>query len=252
MSLKERKRRGHSRYYLFFVLSLVTLIGVVGGVYYLLRSLDILKVDKILISGNKATDISLIRKVTDKYLGVNLLSVPSATLKHELLRFSRVKDVKIRKSLLHTLNVSLTERQGAVYLRTVEGDLYPIDDDAIVLAKYDQVYNEDLPVFSTHFKNAQLKAGGKVKSTAVGQVLRLHKRISHEAADFMPRVSEYYLVDSTVYIVDAITGTRIIPPKEDLAAQLKRYIFVSENGNIGNHKLLDLRFDKQVVVKTEL
>lgn len=249
--MRERKRRGHSRYYLFVVLSLIGLIGLSGGVYYLLRSLDVLRVEKILVSGNKATDISLIRKVTDKYLGVNLLAVPGSTLKQELLRFSRVKDVKIRKSLLHTLKVNITERQGAIYLRTVEGDLYPIDEDAVILARYDQIYNEDLPVFSSHFSNVQLKAGKKIKSPGVSRVLQFHKQLSHEAADFLPRVSEYYLVDNTVYIIDAISGTRIIPPKEDLAAQLKRYLFVSENGNIGNHKLLDLRFDKQVVVKAD-
>lgn len=249
--MRERKRRGHSRYYLFFVLSLVTLLGVVGGVYYLLRSLDILRVEKILITGNKATDISLIRKVTDNYLGVNLLAVPTAALKHDLLRFSRVKDVRIRKTLLHTLKVQLTERQGAIYLRTVEGDLYPVDEDCVILARYDLIYNEDLPVFSTHFSNAQLKAGKKIKSAGLSRVLQFHKQLSHEAADFLPRVSEYYLVDNTVYMIDAISGTRIIPPKVDLAAQIKRYLFVSENGNIGNHKLLDLRFDKQVVVKAE-
>lgn len=249
--MRERKRRGHSRYYLFFVLSLITLLGVVGGVYYLARSLDILKVEKINISGNKATDTALIRKVTDKYIGVNLLAVSSSALKHELEKFSRVREVKIRKSLLHTLNVKLTERQGAIYLRSLEGDLYPVDEDAIILARYDLIYNEDLPVFSTHFTNAQFKAGRKIKSPGINRVLQFHKQISHEAADFLPRISEYYLVDNTVYIIDAISGTRIIPPKVDLAAQLKRYLFVSENGNIGNHKLLDLRFDKQVVVKAE-
>ena len=70
-----------------------------------------------------------------------------------------------------------------------------------------------------------------------------------EAPDFLPQISEYYLIDNTINIIDAKTGTRIIPSEEDFATQISRYRFVQENGNINRNSVVDLRFKNQVVVK---
>lgn len=251
MNSRDRKRRGHSRYYVYFVLSLVALVLVGGAIFYLLRSLSIFDVKKIEVSGNHAVGDSLIAKFTGKYVGQNLFSVPTHTLKKELTSLSRVKSVRIRKRLMHTLNVAITERQGILYIKTLEGDLFPVDESGIVLTRYGKVYIEDLPIMSTYFSTAKLRPGIRLKGKDLDRVLTFHKKLMHDAADFVPRVSEYYVIDNTIYMIDANTGMRIIPGDEDLQAQLRRYIFVLENGNIGNHKLLDLRYSKQVVVKAE-
>jgi len=251
MSSLDRKRRGHSRYYAYFILALVLLTFIGGGVYYLLRSLSIFDVRNIEVSGNHAVSDSMIQHITQKYLGQNLIAVSSRQLKKDVLSLSRVKGVIVKKKLMHTLSIAIVERMGAIYVKSMEGDLFPVDEDAIVLTGYGKVYSEDLPVMSTFFSSKQLKPGIKLKSKELTKVLAFHKRLSHEASDVLPRVSEYYVVDNTIYMIDANTGMRIIPGDEDLSAQLRRYIFVLENGNIGNHKLLDLRYNKQVVVKAD-
>ncbi len=244
-----RKRRGNSRYYLFFFVSLlvVTILGV--GTWLALTNLNWFQLKKINITGNTAIPDSLILKATSRYIGMNLLSIPSSEVKHDLKRFSRVKDIKLRKKLLHTLDITVTERKGIIYLKSFEGDLYPIDAEGVVLAKYSTVYTEDIPIFSTYYIGKQLKAGIRLKKPGLTRILNLHQRIAKEAPDFLPLISEYYLVDNTVNIIDAKHGTRIIPSDEDLASQLKRYIFVQDNGNIDRRSVVDLRFKNQVVVK---
>lgn len=249
--MKERKRRGHSRYYLFFFLALIA-IGALGtGVYYLLRNLTVLELQKIEISGNKSVPDSLLNKVLKPYLGQNLLAVETKQVRKSLMAFSRIDEIKIRKSLLHTLKIEIKERSGVLYLKTVEGDLFPIDSEARVLTRYTNVLGEDLPVISSFFHSSQIKNGLKLNSPELKRVLALNARIMRDYPEFMPRISEYYTIDNTIYIVDMETGTRLIPPDEGLADQLRRYLFVQENGNIGNHKLVDLRYLNQVVVKAD-
>ena len=244
-----RKRRGNSRYYLYFIVSLICLtgLGILG--WYALTHVHLFDLQKVVVSGNTAIPDSLIQKVASTYLGANLLSIPNSELKQKLFHFSRVKEVKLRKRLLHTLQVEITERKGMLYLKTMEGDLFPVDGDGIILAQYSLVYTEDLPIYSTYFSSAQLKAGQRLKKPSLSRVLGLHKRILKEAPGFAPYISEYYLIDNTVNIVDARHGTRIIPSEDDLAHQLKRYLFVQENGNINRKGIVDLRFKNQVVVK---
>ncbi len=244
-----RKRRGNSRYYLFFLVSLLLISGFGYGLWYALTHVNIFSTQNLVISGNAAIPDSLIQKVVAPYMGSNLLAIPSAQIKDRLKQYSRVGEVKIRKKLLHTLQLQITERKGLIYVKSFEGDLFPVDAQGIVLAQYSPVYTEDLPIFSTYFSSKSLKPGTKLKKPALNRILALHLRIAREAPGFLPYISEYYLIDNTVNIVDARHGTRIIPSETDLARQLKRYLFVQDNGNINRRGVVDLRYKNQVVVK---
>jgi len=246
---KNRKRRGNSRYFLFFLLALFLLTGLGFLSWYALTHVGLFALQQVVVTGNTAIPDSLIQTVATPYLGANLLAIPGRELKAKINRFSRVKEVKLHKRLLHTLKIDLVERKGMLYIKTLEGDLFPVDSEGIILAKYSTIYTEDLPIFSTYFSSNQLKAGVRLKKPALTRILALHKRIMKEAPGFVPYVSEYYLIDNTVNIVDAVHGTRIIPSEDDLARQLKRYLFVQENGNINRKGIVDLRFKNQVVVK---
>lgn len=249
MSKRERKRRGNSRYYLFFFVSLVIVTSVGIATWYALTHVNMFVLNKISISGNAVIPDSLIQKTVTPYLGMNLLAIPTRDVKTKLMHFSRIKDVKLHKKLLHTLHLEITERKGLLYLKSYEGDLFPIDAEGVVLARYTNVYKEDIPIYSTYILGKQLKPGLKLKKPSLTRVIALHQRIAKEAPDFISHISEYYLIDNTINIVDAKYGTRIIPSDEDLASQLKRYLFVQDNGNIDRRSVVDLRYKNQVVVK---
>ena len=244
-----RKRRGSSRYYLYFLLLLVALGGLGTGVYFLLSNLPLLNLAKIQVSGNDCVADSLIRKMVQPYLGQNLLILPAGEISNHVKKYARVKDVKIRRRLPNTLRVAITERKGFLYIKSLEGDLFPIDENAVILEKYSNVYGENLPVVGVLISDARLKPGKRIKSASLARVLAMHKKIVHDAPDFLPNISEYYTIDNTVYIIDARNGMRLIPGSENIARQFSRYQFVQDNGNVSRHAVLDLRFADQVVVK---
>jgi len=247
--MREKKRRGHSRYYLFFVLCLMAVIALGTGAVYAFRHLSVFELKSISISGNLAVPDSLIYKTTNHYLGTNLFRISKSELRRDLQRISRVKDVKIRKHLLNKLSLQISEREGLLYVKSFEGNLYPIDEDAIVLTRFSKVYREDLPIYSSYYKDSQFKPGVKLTKPDLLRIVALHQRVRTEAPDYLSYISEYYMIDNTINIIDARYGTRIIPGEDNMATQLRRYQFVQDNGNISRKSVVDLRFDNQVVVK---
>jgi cell division septal protein FtsQ len=244
-----RKRRGNSRYFLFFLIALIGIAALGSGVYYLLMNVSWLNIQDVQITGNTSLPDSLITALADSYKGQNILSVTEKEVRQSLSAFARIRDVEVRKHLPGILKVMLRERQGILYLKSTEGDLFPVDGDGLVLERYDTVYREDLPVLTTYFTNAQLKPGTIMKKAPVTKVLALHKAITAQYPEFLPVISEYYMIDNTIHIVDSRYGTRIIPAEAQIADQLRRYLFVQDNGNINRNSLVDLRFARQVVVK---
>lgn len=244
-----RKRRGNSRYVLFLVLALIGIAALGSGVYYLLMNVSWLNVKSVQITGNTCVPDSLVQALGKSFEGKNILSVYARDIKKSLSKFARVKDVEVHKRLPSTLKITLHERQGMLYLKSTEGDLFPVDSDGVVLEQYGNIYREDLPVLTTYLTNAQLKPGKLMKKPPISKVIALHKAIMAQYPEFVPIISEYYMIDNTIHIVDARYGTRIIPAETQIADQLRRYLFVQDNGNIDRNSLVDLRFTKQVVVK---
>lgn len=247
--MKERKRRGNSRYYLYFSLCLLGVIALGIGSWYALRHLPVLDVKNIALQGNVAVPDSLILAHCEEYLGMNLFKVPKSAIKEDLGKISRIKHLKVKRQLFSTIKIDVTERNGVLYVKSFEGNLYPIDSEAIVMERYSPVYREDIPIYSSYYKDAQLKPGVRLAKPDLARILKMHMRIMQDASEYLPIISEYYMIDDTINIIDSRHGTRIIPGETDIANQLRRYQFVQDNGNIARRSVVDLRFDNQVVVK---
>ncbi|MCK9556753.1 MAG: FtsQ-type POTRA domain-containing protein [Candidatus Cloacimonetes bacterium] len=247
--MKERKRRGNSRYYLYFSLCMLAVMAVGYGCWYALRHLPFFEVDQIIVEGNTAVPDSLIISQCESYVGMNLFRVPKKEIKNKLGKISRIKSLKVKRHLLSTIEIQINERKGILYVKSFEGDLYPIDTEAIVLERYGKVYQEDIPIYSSYYTDNQLKAGVKLAKPDLNRILKTHLMIMQQAPDYLPIISEYYMIDNTINIIDARYGTRIIPGETDFSDQLRRYQFVQDNGNISRRSVVDLRYDNQVVVK---
>lgn len=245
-----RKRRGHSRYFIYFILMLIGLAAFVYGAYYLFSTVSWFNIEQIQISGNSTVSDSLLIQATQSFNGKNLFSISKDEVISKVKKFSRIKDVKVQRRLFHTLNIIVTERKSCLYVKTLEGDLFPIDDEGVVLEKFGSVYNENLPIVNLLINNADIHPGKPIKNASLAKILEVHHQIKTESPEFLSNISEYYTINNTVYIIDARNGLRFIPSTQNLARQLSRYEFVKDNGNVSNNAILDLRFDNQVVVKS--
>ncbi len=252
MTETRRKRRGHSRFIVFFILLLAGLLCLSWIGYRTLCQADWLNVKTIRVAGNSYVSAQNIRALLQDYTGSNLVAISSSDIKDELYKIKRIKKAEIVRLYPSTLKIKVTERKGFVYLKSTDGDLFPIDENGLILEYAAFPSGEDIPVVNTTIPSRRFLVGKIVQYPFLTRVLALQDQIMQEQPDFLKSVSEYYEDKGLIVIVDAKYGTRIIAGDENLKDQLRRYQFVQENGTIDKDKIFDLRFQNQVVVRQEI
>jgi len=246
---KARKRRGNSRYYWILVVVLLCLSAASLGIYQLLTTVSWFNISSISVKGNHHIQASRILELAEYCRGQNLIALNTRPLQDSIRQIARIEDVIIQKRLMRSLIINITERQGFLYVISIEGDLYPIDQNGIILEKTGLVNVEDLPVVQSFLPNKKFIPGMVLNQAPIMKVLQTHKRIMDEYPEFSPHISEYYVLDEVVHFIDSRFGTRVIISDDNIRKQLERYTFVQDNGGIDRNSVIDLRFKNQVVVK---
>jgi cell division septal protein FtsQ len=249
MTEKGRKRRGNSRFVFFFILILLVLGSITWASYLGLSRAKWLNIKRINIIGNENVASSTIQSMLHEYIGENLVDISAKDIRNQLLKLKRIERVKILRLFPSTLKIKVTERKGFLYVKTRDGDLFPIDDKGMVMEYAVYPSKEDMPIVHTQYQTRQLHAGSVIKDSFLKKVIALQKQIITEKPEFMKSISEYYLDNGLLTIVDAKYGTRVILNQQDLADQIRRYQFVQENGDINRDNILDMRFKNQVIVR---
>jgi cell division protein FtsQ len=168
------------------------------------------------------------------------------------LKLKRIENVRIYRLFPNTLKLKITERKGFVYLKSREGDLFPVDENGMIIEYAVYPSKEDLPIVHSQYPSQQLHAGRVISDAFMKRVIQLQTKIIAEKPDFLKSISEYYLDNGSVVIVDATYGTRVLVSYQDLSDQIRRYQFVQENGDIDRKNILDLRFKNQVIIRPEV
>jgi len=249
---KNRKRRGNSRFLIFFILILCVLSSLAYVTYLELCKAEWLNIDRIAITNNENVAAATLNSLLQDYYGRNLVDISADEIKDRLQSIKRIEKVGISRAYPNMLRVKIFEKKGFVYVKSIEGDLFPIDNTGMILEYSAHPSSEDLPIVHTLYSSTDLHIGNVVKDKFIEKVFELHLSIMKEYPDFCKSISEYYLDNNSVVIVDINNGARILINKEDLKNQLRRYRFVQENGDINKSSVFDLRFKNQVVVRAEV
>jgi len=247
-----RKRRGHSRFVVFFVLILLFLCGLTYFGYKWLCVQPWLNIKTINIVGNDNVSNESIQTLMRSFENMNLVQVSSKNIRKQILKIIRIEKVGIVRIYPRTLKIKISERKGFLYLKSGEGDLYPINRDRLIMEHSIYPSREDLPIVHTQIPNKSLVVGRIVEDDFLRKVINLQNRILKEKPDFLNNVSEYYESNGAILIVDSRFGSRILLGSHCLDEQLRRYQFVQENNDVNRQSLFDLRFKDQIVVRQEV
>ncbi len=247
-----RKRRGNSRFLVFFVVILCVLAILGWAGYNWLSKASWLSIRTLRVEGNNTVSTATITHLLNGYVGRNLLALPAGEIRGQLLKIKRIRSARVRRIYPGTLKVLVREREGFLYVKSREGDLFPIDEQAMVMEYAVFTSREDLPIVHTQIHSSQLQVGKVVNDKFLNRVLALQKEIRREKPEFLKSVSEYYSEKDQIILVDAQYGSRILLGSEGLKDQLRRYQFVQENGVVDRRDIFDMRFKNQVVVRQEV
>ncbi|MCD4650712.1 MAG: FtsQ-type POTRA domain-containing protein [Candidatus Cloacimonetes bacterium] len=246
----ERKRRGNSRYFIFMLMAIVVLVILIYTGRKILSKFDFLDTKTIAISGNLNLPEDFLRELASGFYGRNIYSVSDDEIFAHYENIVRIKSIKVRRRLPHTICIKVEERRSHCLLKTTNGILIPMDNEHVILDNKGFYPFEDAPIISVNIDSGQLTTGSVFNDDETNHSLEMLSRIQEIDADFAQRISEFYHNNGQLHLVEVNSGSRILIGDGFLEEKLKRFAFFEQNQGLAQNSTVDLRFRNQIVCYT--
>jgi cell division septal protein FtsQ len=238
-----RKRRGRGRFSRKWLLVPATVVAAAAAVA--LWS-GIFIITNVQFFGGGTIPQESLKRVKAGLVGKNLATVSFAEARAALLENPEVRDAEFRRRPRHGVECRISKREPVALL--VAGDILEVDAEGVIIPRRAGTGDIDLPVI-TGVSPREIK--GRFDSPAVGravEVLALLKRLGLSPAR---QLSEIHVAGEDVDLVWMGTGTLVKLGRDEYASRIRKLQTVVGILNDGDRfpRVIDLRFDRQVVVR---
>lgn len=243
MASRSRKARVHP--WRKFVAPLAAVLICAGAYVFLMT--DIFTVEKVQFIGARELPIDSLHAATAGIIGHNLFTLPLARIREHLReRFPEIKEITFRKRPLHRLDCYLRQREPVAILAAET--IHEIDEDGVVIPQKGRGSDIDLPVITGITDKELGEKEGKRKLRKALDVLELLKMFNFSPAD---QLSEIHMENDEIILVLLGTGTLVRMGEEGYLEKVQKLRVVYPTLEEQPHfpDVIDLRFDKQVVVR---
>lgn len=247
----KRKRTGSSRYFVYFILSISIIAAVFIGVRTLFTKLSWFNIESIKISGNENLETEFLANLSLDFIGLNLYSTSKRDILQKYENIVRIKDISITRIFPNKIKINIQERSGLFYIRTKKGEIFPIDDECIVLDNDVFYTEENLPVIETDISSSDVDFGKKIENEFLNRIFDFYYTVSPEYPDLFNNISEFYEDDNEIFLVEANTGYKIVFGEDELIEKIKKYRFLEQNRSFEKGKIVDLRYKGQLVIRDD-
>jgi len=187
-----------------------------------------------------------LERVRRDLIGKNLATVSCDGARKRLLAFHEVRDAVFKRRPMHTLDCYLVRREPVALL--IAGDILEVDAEGVIIPRRAGKGDIDLPVITGIDRR---KVGAPQRAEGIGravEVLKLFKELGFSPAK---QLSEIHVDGEEVDLVWMGTGTIVRLGRDEYASRVRklRTVFGILNDREQFPQLIDLRFDRQVVVR---
>ena len=242
-----RKRHGNSRYAVLFLFIIFGLVIAGFTAKHLLGRMSFFTIQQIVIAGNVNLNSSFLEELAQENIGQNLFQISKSAIEGRYDNIVRIKEMTVTRTLPNKLKISIKEREGFVYIKTKEGILIPVDQEMTILDNRGFYLAEDLPVIHSSIAITDLVPGERIVDEMIREICSFHTSLIASTIN-EKNVSEYYIKDNSLVIVEAQTGSRISLGSDSYTEKIEKLEFVWQNVGIEKESQLDFRFKNQVVI----
>jgi len=243
-----RKKRGSSRYYILFVFIVVLLVSSFVGIKYLVQNIDFFQIKDVQVQGNRNLETEFLSNISQDFIGQNLFKVSPGDIMLKYSNINRIKSISVSRKLPDRLQIKIEEKSGYFYIRSMEGELFPITKNREILDNTQFYDNEILPIVTTYLLSEELAAGLFVNDTWIETVFEMAAELNE--IGLLEDVSEFYQENDEVVLVQTPIGYRIVPGKGELTEKFKRYKFIRDNRSFSRNDYIDLRYNNKLIIGT--
>jgi cell division septal protein FtsQ len=246
-----RKRTGSSRYFVYFILSISIIAALFFGIRTLFTKLSWFQIEEIQITGKKNLETEFLSNLSKDFIGLNLFATSKRDILQKYENIVRIKDISLKRIFPNKIKLVIQERIGLFYILTEEGDIFPIDDEYIVLDNDVFYAEENLPLIETKISSADVEFGNKIEDEFLSRIFDFYYKVSPEFPDLIRNISEFYQKDGEIYLVEANIGYKIVFGDEELIEKIKKFLFLEQNRSFEKGKIVDLRYKDQLVIRAD-
>ncbi len=224
----------------------VLAVVLVCGLLYLSLGTDKLALREIEFHGGISLPVDSLRVIKASLLGKNTMTVSLSGLKERILGFPEIRDVVFKRRLMGRLDCYLMQRQPVAL---VAGERFvEFDPVGVVIPRHAGDSDIDLPVVTGLEPKELEKPEGRAALAKALDVLRLLNEYGFSPAE---QLSEIHVEDGEIMLVLMRTGTLVRLGSEDFSRRIRKLHAVYGALCDGERvpELIDLRFDRQVVVR---
>jgi cell division septal protein FtsQ len=243
MAVRSKREKGAIRWK-----RIVPVLGVVlaCGLLYLSLGTGRLALHEVEFHGGVNLPGDSLRVIKASLLGKNMLTVSLSGIRERMLQFPEIRDVVFKRRLMGRIDCYLLQRKPVAL---VAGEQFlEIDLEGVVIPRHAGNADIDLPVV-TGLGAGELDAPeGRASLSKALEVLLLLNEYGFSPAK---QLSEIHVEGDEVMLVLLRTGTLVRLGSEDFSCRIRKLHAVY--GALGDSErfpeLIDLRFDRQVVVR---
>ena len=206
-------------------------------------------VKKIELAGLSRVDESELRPLVADLQGENILLAPLAECEARLKANPRVAAVSLRRILPDRVVVAITEREPVALVFTDR--FYEIDESSMVMAGDEYTAMLDLPTI-TGVPVSDVRPGHVCTNPMVKGSLEALNVCRSLGGEFAQNISELRATDNGLSIRSLRDDCVLLVGDVDFEKRLRKFFLLRDElaRREGPSKLIDLRFDNQVVLRS--
>ncbi|MBC8190866.1 MAG: FtsQ-type POTRA domain-containing protein [Candidatus Marinimicrobia bacterium] len=233
------------------LLVIVLLIGFLSVTYASLLRSD--EVEAINLYGQRTMSPERVKSLTEVYLGISLTDLNLAEIQDRFLEYPLIRSAKVTRNYPHSLDIYLYDVLPVAYIAVQ--DIMTLDEKAILLPLPDKGMLYNLPIITGIDVDVPTSDIGQViPDETVQMLVSFLKKIRKEHQGIYLDISEISYDRRGIKLISATHGTSVFLGNEDDAILnsiiLEKFVSEeSDSGIISPYQYIDLRFDRQVIVK---
>lgn len=230
----------------------ISLLGFFGLSYANFLKTDTLQTIKLY--GQRTMSPDRIKELTDPYFGKPLHALDLLQIRDSFLEYPLIRSAKVARQFPNKLNIYLYDILPVAYI-SVGGRFLTLDEKRTLLPLPDKGMLYNLPIITgMNLNSSELSLGNPLEQESVEILVDYLKTLRQEHQSLYLDISEITYDKDGIRIISAQNGTTVYLGNED-EAQLHSQILAvfnseeSDDGTIGPYEYIDLRFNRQVIVK---
>ena len=203
-------------------------------------------VHEIRIHGSRNLPVESLSEKTESWIGANVFTISLSEIREMLKSDPSVGSVTFRRRLPHKLDCYLHEREPVALINLDR--MAEVDAEGVIIPSDGRSMDIDLPVI-TGLKSRDMEEDSGVERVSKAlKVLDLLKEFGFSPAE---QLSEINMDGEEVVLVWMDSGTLVKVGKDGFEERIRKFraVFPSLREQGGLPDLIDLRFDKQVIVR---